>query len=279
MQSNWKEYRHRIISGVLTSVITITAVSLFLHELPHSKVKAYSNLETEIAMQTNTLFQTKPPTDRYAEVLDIAYGTATGNLTLAKLSNTASSVHSKELLRRASIAIPSMHVLTAVYEGTTDKTLSLGVGTAKKEQNLGEGNFTVVGHNLSGIDGLEKSGLSGIQPFVATENLANEGYRKTLVMNWLEPHYGEYVYARNEDKVYTYQIKYGEVLPKDSSYVANDNRVKVFDSVRKVPLLTSVLPVIQEDGNSEYIIVLTASFVRANDVTADSMKPFKGGVY
>lgn len=64
-----------------------------------------------------------------------------------KFSDTISASFTDENVI-GKIAIPSLNIHLGIYEGVSNSVLAKGVGTMKKDQKMGEGNYALAGHNM-----------------------------------------------------------------------------------------------------------------------------------
>lgn len=64
-----------------------------------------------------------------------------------KFSDTISASFTNENVI-GKIEIPSLNIHLGIYEGVSNTTLAKGVGTMKKDEKMGEGNYALAGHNM-----------------------------------------------------------------------------------------------------------------------------------
>lgn len=117
------------------------------------------------------------------------------------------------------ITIPSVNLEQPILYGTTNENLLLGATTMKPEQKMGEGNYTLAGHNHHSKPVL-------FQPIRNVEN-------------------GDKIYVTDKEKVYTYKVVGKEVV--------EPTRVDVLNDVEGKTLITLV-SCYAKDGSNRIIV-------------------------
>lgn len=117
------------------------------------------------------------------------------------------------------ITIPSVDLEEPILYGTTNQNLLLGATTMKPEQEMGEGNYTLAGHNHH------------------TRNVLFQPIRYVEI--------GEEIYVTDKDKVYTYKVIHKEVV--------EPSRVDVLDDIEGKKLITLV-SCHAKDGSDRIIV-------------------------
>lgn len=104
------------------------------------------------------------------------------------------------------ITVPSVDLEEPILYGTTNQNLLLGATTMKPDQKMGEGNYTLAGHNHH------------------SKNVLFQPIRYIEI--------GESIYVTDKDKVYNYKVIHKEVV--------DPYRVDVLDDVEGKKLITLV---------------------------------------
>lgn len=126
------------------------------------------------------------------------------------------------------ITIPSVNLEEPILYGTTNQNLLLGATTMKPEQKMGEGNYTLAGHN--------------------------HYTRKILFQPIRFVEIGEDIFITDKDKVYTYKVTNKEVV--------EPSRVDVLDDVKDKKLITLVSCYARDGSNR---IIVTGELYEVND--------------
>lgn len=127
------------------------------------------------------------------------------------------------------IYIPSVQVNMPIMYGATNENLRSAVGTMKPEQVMGEGNYSIAGHNAKNPNIL-------FAPIRRIEQ-------------------GDKMYITDKDKVYVYEKVRDEVV--------KPNRIDVIDDVEGETLLTLV-SCFSADGSDR--IIVTGELVEVLDI-------------
>lgn len=117
------------------------------------------------------------------------------------------------------ISIPSVDLEEPIFYGTTNENLWLGATTMKPDQKMGEGNYTLAGHNHH-----TRSIL--FQPIRNVED-------------------GDEIFITDKDKVYTYKVVDKKVVMPE--------RVEVLDDVPGKEIVTLV-SCFSKDGSDRIIV-------------------------
>ena len=126
------------------------------------------------------------------------------------------------------ITIPSVDLEEPILYGTTNQNLLLGATTMKPEQKMGEGNYTLAGHN--------------------------HHTRPVLFQPIRNVEIGAEIHITDKDKVYTYKVINKEVV--------EPTRVDVLDEVEGKKLITLV-SCYAKDGSDR--IIVTGELHEVND--------------
>lgn len=126
------------------------------------------------------------------------------------------------------ITVPSVDLEEPILHGTTNQNLLIGATTMKPDQKMGEGNYTLAGHNHHSKNVL-------FQPIRHIET-------------------GEKIYVTDKDKVYVYKVTGKEVV--------EPTRVDVLDDIEGKELITLV-SCYAEDGSNR--IIVTGELFEVND--------------
>lgn len=191
-----------------------------------------------MAEKTGVKISTNPPSEKLRDSKDVAYGTAKEIPTLESLATYRKGVVANDLIRRSSIVIPSVNIGTPVYEGTNDKSLAWGAGTAKPDEKLGYKNYAVSGHNYMQVKGADVWFFSGLQTVVADKQTVKSLGKREAAEQYIAIKRGAPIYVRDDEKIYTYQVVYTEIVEAKDSYVLSDKRVQAISSNELNPLIT-----------------------------------------
>lgn len=104
------------------------------------------------------------------------------------------------------LSIPDVHMILPIFNGTTNETMSYGAGTAKPNQTMGKGNYSLASHTIFNMYSGEV--MSGI-----------------LFGNLIYSHVGQGIYLTDKDKVFEYKI--------DTIYTVNVNQGNIIDDHNK----------------------------------------------
>lgn len=117
------------------------------------------------------------------------------------------------------ITIPSVDLEEPILYGTTNKNLLLGATTMKPDQKMGEGNYTLAGHNHH------------------TKKILFQPIRNAEI--------GAEIFVTDKDKVYIYKVTHKEVV--------EPSRVDVLDDVEGKKIITLV-SCFAKDGSNRIIV-------------------------
>ena len=131
------------------------------------------------------------------------------------------------------ITIPSVDLEEPILHGTTNQNLLLGATTMKPEQKMGEGNYTLAGHNHH------------------SKNVLFQPIRNVEI--------GEEIHVTNKDKIYTYKVTDKEVV--------EPSRVDVLGDVEGKQLITLV-SCYADDGSNR--IIVTGELYEVTDFVKDA---------
>lgn len=142
------------------------------------------------------------------------------------------------------IAIPDLNMNLPIFKGVTNEALMYGAGTMKEEQDMGNGNYALASHHVSGFTGASNLLFS---PLVNAKE-------------------GMLIYLTDKTNIYKYTIKeIKTVLPTD---------IEVIDDKENETLLTLVTC---DDFAAQKRIVVVASLTETipYDTASDNdLKPF-----
>ncbi|AFW91663.1 sortase SrtA [Lactococcus cremoris subsp. cremoris UC509.9] len=139
------------------------------------------------------------------------------------------------------IAIPELNINLPIFKGVGNTSLLYGAGTMKGDQVMGEGNYTLAGHNMTGFT----SDLSIL--FTPLEKAKA----------------GMSIYVTDKNNVYQYKIDKIDVVTPEHVEVLNDTPGK-----KEITLVTCA------DAESTHRIIVHGTFVdeKAYDKVTDSVK-------
>lgn len=135
------------------------------------------------------------------------------------LSSLSVEVDLNHALSIGEIIIPSVDVHLPILMGTNNNTLKAGVGTMKPNQRMGEGNYSLAGHDSRNPN----------QLFAPIRNINN----------------GEHLILTNKEKAYIYEMVLSEVVMPD--------RIEVINDVEDKKLITLV-SCYSKDGSDRIIV-------------------------
>ncbi|MBS4761993.1 class A sortase [Carnobacteriaceae bacterium zg-ZUI252] len=141
------------------------------------------------------------------------------------------------------IAIPSVGINLTVAKGVSDLNMSVGAGTLRSDQVMGEGNYPLASHYSSYGDG------------------------KLLFTPLLKVELGDKVYLTDLKKVYVYETYWKEVV--------NPDRV---DLVENTPGDNIVTLITCSDGSAAYRLIVRARLTASYDVSqapTEAIEAFK----
>ncbi|EQC56440.1 sortase, partial [Lactococcus cremoris subsp. cremoris TIFN5] len=139
------------------------------------------------------------------------------------------------------IAIPELNINLPIFKGVGNTSLLYGAGTMKGDQVMGEGNYTLAGHNMTGFT----SDLSIL--FTPLEKAKA----------------GMSIYVTDKNNVYQYKIDKIDVVTPEHVEVLNDTPGK-----KEITLVTCA------DAEATHRIIVHGTFVdeKAYDKVTDSVK-------
>lgn len=139
------------------------------------------------------------------------------------------------------IAIPELNINLPIFKGVGNTSLLYGAGTMKADQVMGEGNYTLAGHNMTGFT----SDLSIL--FTPLEKAKA----------------GMSIYVTDKNNVYQYKIDKIDVVTPEHVEVLNDTPGK-----KEITLVTCA------DAEATHRIIVHGTFVdeKAYDKVTDSVK-------
>ena len=139
------------------------------------------------------------------------------------------------------IAIPELNINLPIFKGVGNTSLLYGAGTMKADQVMGEGNYTLAGHNMTGFT----SDLSIL--FTPLEKAKA----------------GMSIYVTDKNNVYQYKIDKIDVVTPEHVEVLNDTPGK-----KEITLVTCA------DAEATHRIIVHGTFVdeKAFDKVTDSVK-------
>ncbi|CAG5164535.1 sortase SrtA [Streptococcus pneumoniae] len=109
------------------------------------------------------------------------------------------------------IAIPELEMNLPIFKGLDNVNLFYGAGTMKREQVMGEGNYSLASHHIFGVDNANKMLFSPL------DNAKN----------------GMKIYLTDKNKVYTYEIREVKRVTPDRVDEVDDR-----DGVNEITLVT-----------------------------------------
>lgn len=139
------------------------------------------------------------------------------------------------------IAIPELNINLPIFKGVGNTSLLYGAGTMKADQVMGEGNYTLAGHNMTGFT----SDLSIL--FTPLEKAKA----------------GMSIYVTDKNNVYQYKIDKIDVVTPEHVEVLNDTPGK-----KEITLVTCA------DAEATHRIIVHGTFVdeKSFDKVTDSVK-------
>ncbi|MDU6797205.1 MAG: class A sortase, partial [Streptococcus agalactiae] len=111
------------------------------------------------------------------------------------------------------IAIPELEMNLPIFKGLNNVNLYYGAGTMKRDQVMGEGNYSLASHHIFGVDNANKMLFSPL------DNAKN----------------GMKIYLTDKDKVYTYEIREVKHVTPDRVDEIDDR-----NGVNEITLVTCV---------------------------------------
>lgn len=123
-----------IVLGAIL-ILLPTYNQIRLKDEMHTAVKAIEEVTPEILKQNNEK-------EQYDEIFDFAQ--------VREISPTATLLDNKPIdksLLIGQLVIPSLDINLCIFKGTTNYNLLRGIGTMKADDKMGEGNYTLAGHN------------------------------------------------------------------------------------------------------------------------------------
>lgn len=185
-----------------------------------------------------------PPTDDVLTLHDVSYGTATGIPSFTDMIKGREGTPPSVLLRRGALVMPDVNIGVPIFEGTSDASLYWGAGTAKENQQLGEGNYALSAHNYLKVDTVEDWFFSGLQnevkPNTDEFRLTNDKSATHIAEQAIDVDEGMPIYAYDGDMVYEYHVTYSEAVSAYDTYVLDDERVTTVSSDGATPIITLI---------------------------------------
>lgn len=130
---------------------------------------------------------------------------------------------------RGMIKIPSVHIRAVINEGVSDTSLISGAGTMKPNQQMGQGNYALAGHN-------------------------NYDYGKNgfLFSTLKQINKGDNIYLTDFKKVYIYRANQKKIINDTDGIVINDDQVK--DNHAIVTLITCYSPTHESHTKTRFMV-------------------------
>ncbi len=126
------------------------------------------------------------------------------------------------------ISIPSINLQLPILEGITQANLSIGVGTVRPNQKLGEGNFVLLGHYMTN-EGLLFGGLKQVEIGDTIQISFYQENAEYVVQEVKVIHQSEGQYMLNDPSDHHWLT----LLTCDGSRVGTDYRVMVRATIKE----------------------------------------------
>lgn len=139
------------------------------------------------------------------------------SLNLSNVQNAKNNVDYSSA--NGAIAIPTVDILLPIFNGLDNYKLTYGVGTMKINQKMGEGNYSLAGHNYPDNPKILFSPLPNIRS-------------------------GDTIYITDFEYVYEYKTDYIKIINPTDTFVINDSANK-----KELTLITC-----NNDGSKRYLV-------------------------
>lgn len=198
-----KKFKHIAINSVLFVIIIVGLLFVFNKPI-QTQMLTFSSNSVMKDVQVSNIEDEVQVAQVAAAFEQNEQAEATFNFEAVEpisLTNTVSSTLTLPTMRSnvpviGQIAVPSVNIHLPIGKGLSEAVLSTGAGTMKEDQQLGEGNYALAGHNLEGTDVL-------FSPL----------HRAQI---------GDQIYITDLQHIYTYEITLAEVIEPTDVYVLDD---------------------------------------------------------
>lgn len=149
--------------------------------------------------------------------------------------------------------IPDYNIDVTIYEGTSDFSLSWGAGTAKPNEKMAVGNYSVNAHNYLKLKEANNLFFTSFQSEIAPIGKLDESL--------IKPELGTEIYSYDGDIVYEYSLIKKEVVHYSKTAVLSDKRVSELTDDNS-PLITMTTCYEENQELTGYRIFLTAKLIQ-----------------